>query len=62
MDLSKHHTVTIKFPKKDEMPDSITLDMDDDLDYYSEDALNDIATDYVWEALEEIFGMCIDID
>ena len=50
MDLSKHHTVTIKFPKKDEMPDSITLDMDDDLDYYSEDALNDIATDYVWEA------------
>ncbi len=54
-DLNKHHQVTIRFPEN--MPKEITIDMDDNLDYYSEDALNDIAHDYIWEALENYFKM-----
>ena len=53
--LNKHHQVTICFPK--DMPREITVDMDDDLDYYSEDALDDIAHDYIWETLIDYFGM-----
>ena len=57
MDLTKKYKVTIEFPE--DMPKKFTVEMEE-TDFYSEDDLDNIAWDYIYEALFDQFGMRVD--
>ena len=54
MDLTKKYQVTVEFPE--DMPKKLTIAMEE-TDFYSEDDLDNVAWDYVYEALFDHFGM-----